>query len=148
YLPGPVPQDQLERHQPGLDGLAEADRVEDAQADTGHLDGADDGVELVVLDLDAGAERGLDAIDVGGAGGAPADGIEEGVEAGGGVEPGRLGQGDLLVDAGGDLQFPDDLQLLPEAVVLDRGQGDEVLRVQNRAAQGVGQQGAARHIGD
>src|SRR5262245_11284725 len=147
-LPGPVPQDQLERHQPGLDGLAEADRVEDAQADTGHLDGADDGVQLVVLDLDAGAERGLDAMDIGGAGGAPADGIKEGVEAGGWVEPGRLGQGDLLVNAGGNFQLPDDLQFLPEAVVLDRRQGDEVLRVQDRAAQGVGRQAAAGHVGD
>src|SRR5262249_3303187 len=90
----------------------------------------------------------LDAMDVGGAGGAPADGVEEGVEAAGWVEPGRLGQSDLLVNAGGDLQFPDDLQLLPEAVVLHRRQGDEAFRGRDTAAQGGGRQGAACHVGD
>src|SRR5262249_12637419 len=123
----PVADDQLEDDQPGLDGLAQADRVEDAEADPGHLDGPHHGVELVVLDLDAGAEGGLDGADVGGAGRPPPHGVEEGVQAGGRVEPGRVGQGQLLVDAGAGLQLPDGLPLLAQGGVLDGGQGDEAL---------------------
>jgi hypothetical protein len=55
--PGAVAQQELLDDQAGLDGLAEADVVGDEQADPRHLQGASDGVELVVLDRDAAAER-------------------------------------------------------------------------------------------
>ena len=125
--PGPVPDDQLEGDEPRLDGLAEPHVVGDQQVDPRHLDGPDHGVELVVLDVDARAERGLDVLQVGRGSGPPADGIEEGVEPLGGVEAGRLGQGDLLDDLGPRLDLPDDLKLFAEGVVLDGQQGDEVL---------------------
>ena len=78
--PSPVADDQFEGDQARLDGLAEAHVVGDQQVDPRHLDGPDHGVELVVLDVDARAERGLDVLHVGGGGRTPADGIEEGVE--------------------------------------------------------------------
>ena len=81
---------------PGLDGLAQAHVVGDEQVDPRHLDRPHHRVKLVVLDLDAAAERRLDVLHVGGRGGTPADGVEEGVEPVGIVEAGRLGQGDLL----------------------------------------------------
>ena len=89
------------------------------QVDPWHLDGPHHRVELVVLDVDARAERRLDVRHVGGGGGPPADGVEEGVEPVGRVEAGRLGQGDLLDDPGPRLELPDDLELFAEAVVLD-----------------------------
>ena len=111
---------------PGLDGLAEAHVVGDQQVDPWHLDRPDHRVELVVLDVDAGAERRLDR-SVGGRSGTPADGVEEGVELVGRVEAGGLGQGDLLDDLGPRLELPDDLQLFAQAVVLDRGERHQVL---------------------
>ena len=77
---GPVAQEQLLDDQPGLDGLAQADVVGDEQVDAGHLQRPDHRVELVVLDGDAGAERRLEGPAVGGGDGAPAHGVEEGVE--------------------------------------------------------------------
>ena len=129
HPPSPVPDDQFEGDEARLDRLAEPHVVGDQQVDPRHLDGTDHGVELVVLDVDARAERGLDVLEVGGGSGPPADGIEEGVEPVGRVEAGRLGEGDLLDDRGPRLDLPDDLKLFAEGVVLDREQGDEVLGV-------------------
>ena len=135
-----------ETARPGLDGLAEAHVVGDEQVDPWHLDGPHHRVKLVVLDVDARAERGLDVLQVGGGGGPPAHGIEEGVEPVGGVEAGRLGQGDLLDGLGAGLDLPDDLQLFAEAVVLDRGEGDEVLRLTVERSQRAIGQGALDHL--
>ncbi len=93
--PSPVPDDQFEGDEARLDRLAEAHVVGDEQADPGHLDGADHRIKLVVLDVDARAERGLDVPHVGSRRGAPADGVEEGIEPVGGVESRRLGKPDL-----------------------------------------------------
>ena len=78
---------------------------------------------------------------VGGGGGPPADGIEEGVEPVGRVEAGRLGQGDLLDDPGPRLELPDDLQFFAQAVVLDGGEREEVLRPGDRRSQRPGRAG-------
>ena len=127
-LPGAVPDDEFEGDHPGLDGLAEAHVVGDQQVDPWHLDRPHHGVKLVVLDVDAGAERCLDVRDVRRGRSAPADGIEKGVKLVGRVEAGRVGQGDLLDDPGPWLQLPNDVQFFAEAVVLDRRQRDEGLR--------------------
>lgn len=55
----PVAHDQLLDHQPGLDGLAQAHIVSDQQADPRHPHGPHQRVELVILDVDAAAERRL-----------------------------------------------------------------------------------------
>ena len=117
--PGPVADDQFEGDHPRFDGLAQAHVVGDQQVDPRHLDRPDHRVKLVVLDVDARAERGLDVPHIGRGRRPPADGIEEGVELVGRVEAGRLGQGDLLDDPGPRLQLPDDLELFAQAVVFD-----------------------------
>jgi hypothetical protein len=126
-LPGPVADDQFQADHPGLDGLAQAHVVGHEQVDPGHLDGPDHRVKLVVLDVDARAERRLDVADVRRGGGPPADRIEEGVQLVGRVEAGGLGEGDVLVDPGARLQLPDDPDLLAEPVVLDGRQRHEGL---------------------
>ena len=80
---GPVAEEQLLDDQAGLDGLAQADVVGDQQVDAGHLQRPHHRVELVVLDRDARAERRLERPAVGGGDGAPAHGVEEGVEPAG-----------------------------------------------------------------
>ena len=72
------------------------------------------------------AERRLDFLHVRRGGSSPTDGIEKGVELVGGVEAGRVGQGDLLDHLGPRFKLPDHLQFSPSAVVLDRGQRDEM----------------------
>ena len=121
----PVPDDQFQSDHPGLDGLAQAHVVGDEQVDPWHLDGPDHRVKLVVLDLDAAAERGLEGFVVGRRDGTPAHRIQKGVQPGRIIEVGRLGQSDLLVDVRPRLQFPDDLQFLAQGVVLDRGERDD-----------------------
>ncbi len=43
----PVAQDELLQDEPGLDGLAQADVVSDEQERPGHVEGTDEGLELV-----------------------------------------------------------------------------------------------------
>ena len=133
-----MPDDEFQGRHPGLDGLAEANVVGDEQVDPWHLDGPHHRVKLVVLDVDAGAEGGLDVLHVGGGGGTPAHGVEEGVELVGRVEAGRFGQGDLLDDLGPRLDLPDDLQFFAQAVVLDRGEREQVLRAAEGGLAGPG----------
>jgi hypothetical protein len=57
--PCPVPEQHLLHDEAGLDRLAEAHVVGDEQVDSRHGEGAGDGFELVLLDRDAGPERGL-----------------------------------------------------------------------------------------
>jgi hypothetical protein len=53
----PVPQHQLLHHQSGLDGLAQTHVIGDQQVGARHGQRPHHRVELVVLDLDPGAER-------------------------------------------------------------------------------------------
>ena len=124
----PVAQDQFLDDQPGLDGLAQAHVVGDEQVDARHLDRAHHRVELVVLDVDAAAERRLQGPHVGGGGRAPAHGVEEGIESSGRIEAGRSRQRRPLADLRAGLQLPDDLQFLAQGIVLDRRQRDQMLR--------------------
>ena len=77
---GTVADDEFKRDEPRLDGLAQADVVGDQEADPRHLDGPDHRVKLVILDIDARTKWGLDVPQVGGRGGSPPNGIEEGIE--------------------------------------------------------------------
>jgi hypothetical protein len=122
-----MPEDQFEGNKARFNRLAKPHVVGDEQADPRHLDSADDWVELVILDIDARAKRGLDIPHVGGGGCPPTDSVEERVEPVGSIEAGRLGEGDSLDDLGTRLDLPDDLKLFAEGIVLDRKQGDEVL---------------------
>ncbi len=142
----PVPQDQLLHDQAGLDRLAEAHVVGDEQVRPRHGQRPDHRVELVVIDLDAGPERGLEHGLVGRGNRTPADRVKESVELARLVEPGgRVGQHVLIVGDRAALQLPDDAQLLVAGVVLDADQGDGVLRA---AGHGLRGDGAPGHVGD
>ncbi len=122
-----MPDDEFQGDKTRFNGLAQAHVVGDQQVDPWHLDGPDHGIELIILDVDAGAERGLDVLQVGGRSRPPANGIEESVEALWCIEPRGFRQGDLLDDLRPRLDLPDDLKLFPGGVILDREQRDEML---------------------
>lgn len=94
---------------------------------SGHREGSDHRVQLVFLDLHAGAERGLEGGLVGGGDGAPAHRVQEGVQPSGLVEAVVRGrQLVLVVDIRRLLQLPHDPQFLVPAVALQGGQLDQV----------------------
>ena len=142
---GSVANHQFQIDHAGLDGLAEAHVVGNEQADPGHLDRADHRIELVVFNRDARAERRLDVANVGGRGRAPAHGVEERIQPVGGIEAGRLRQGDILDDGRARLQFPNHLEFFAEGVVFDRGKRDQVLAV---AVERLQRRGGKRALGD
>lgn len=145
----PMADGQLLDHEPGLDRLAEPDVVGDEKVHARHLDRADNWIELVVLDCDTAAERRLERPDVGSRAGTPPYGGEEYVKAVGRVESCRVGQRNALVHACAGLDFPDDLKFLAEAVVLDGGEGDEVLvTVGSVGFERRGRQGTGTDVGD
>lgn len=125
--PRAVAEGQFLGNEPSLDRLAQTDIVGDQQADARHAQGADERIELVVLDLDAAAERRKQRADVGARGDPPADGVKEGVETGRGVETGGLGEGEVLDRPGTRLDLPDDPQLFAGGVVLHGGERQEML---------------------
>jgi hypothetical protein len=113
-----VTENQLLENEAGLDRLAEADIVSDEQADARHVDRPRNGIELVVLDGDAGAERGVHGPNVRGGDGAPAHGIQKRIESRGLVEAaGRVGEVRALEELRAGLELPDDGKLLAETVV-------------------------------
>ena len=59
HRPGPVTQHQLLHDQPGFDGLTEPNIVGNQQVGPRHRQRPHHRVELVILDLDTGTERGL-----------------------------------------------------------------------------------------
>jgi hypothetical protein len=119
YGTGTVPQQHLLDDQPSLDGLAQADVVGDEQIDACHVDGANQRVELEVLDADATSERCLQETSIGIGGGAPTDGIEECFERVRVVLPGNGGQACALDDLCARFDLPDDLQFLAETIFVD-----------------------------
>jgi len=118
---GAVAQQEFLRDQAGFDGLAQADVVCEQQVDAGCLDRSVDRFELVVLDRDAGPERGLEGLDVGRGDGGPADRVEEGGQTLGPVEAGgvEVRQGADREDLAAGLDLPDHLQCVAVAAVLD-----------------------------
>ena len=95
HRPGPVPQHQLLHDQAGLDRLAQPDVVGDQQVGPRHGQRPDHRVELIVLDLDTGAERRLQHGLVRRGDRAPAHRVQEGVQLGRVVEavdPGWAGR--------------------------------------------------------
>src|SRR6266545_1327304 len=66
----------------------------------------------------------------------------------GGSKPVGFGQGDLLDDLGPPLDLPYDLQFFAQAVVLDRGKGEQVLRAAEGGLEGDRGQRAGAHVVD
>ena len=117
-------QEQLAGDQAGLDGLAEAGVVGDEEIDARQPQGLAQRLHLVGVDRDAGAERGLKQVGVGRGGAVPAQGVEEGGEVAGRVEPpgGESGPALLFQNPPVDLVVPEDLQRLPLGVVVGTGE--------------------------
>jgi len=137
-----MPDDEFQPDHPGLNRLSEANVVCDQQVDSGHLDGPDYRIKLVVLDLYAGAERRLDVLVVGGGSGPPPDGIQEGVKVRRGVQAARVRESHLFDDLRPRLNLPHHLKLFAQPVIFDRGEGQEVLRAGTRHLHGGGGQAA------
>lgn len=133
---GPVAQKELLGHQAGLDGLAQPHVIGDQQVDPGHAQGPYHRIQLVVLDGDARAERGLQGMGVSRGDRPPAHRVQEGIQVLRIVKAPQRGhrQGGRLQDPGARLHLPDDRQLgvVLGCVVLHRGQLHQVL------AQGTG----------
>ncbi len=120
---GPMAKHELLHDQPRLDRLAQADVVGDEEVGTGHRQRPHDWVELILLDLDAGAEGRLQHGRVRRGDRAPPHGVEEGVEVAGRVETARgIRQCMPLVGGGARLQLPHNTEPLVTGVVLNAHQ--------------------------
>ena len=124
---GLLAQEQLARDQAGLDRLAEAGVVGDEEVDARQAQRLAQRLHLVGVDLDAGAERRLEEVRVGGRDAVPAQRVEEGGELARGVE--ALGReilpALLLEDPAVELVVPEDVERLALGVVVGAGEPDE-----------------------
>ena len=117
----------LAEDQPGLDGLAQADVVGDEQPHPRHLQGLAQGLELVVLDLDARPVGRLEEPGIGRGDAVPAQGVEVGREQIRAIEAplGHRLPAALAEDPRVELALPQHLEGLAEGVVLEAGQADQ-----------------------
>jgi hypothetical protein len=118
--PRSVPEKELLNDKTGLDGLAEANVVCHEQVRARHAKSTDNGVELIVLDVDTAAERCLQLFHISRRYRSPADGVEKGVEPLGCIEGMRLGEAALLEDGSPRLKLPDDPKLFAKPFVINR----------------------------
>ena len=127
-LLGLIAQHKFLGNETRLDGLAETDVVGDQQAHPGHPQRFDQWEELVVLDVYAGPERGLECPRVGRRNRAPASRVEERREGVRLINPvtgvRQLGLGTNLC-AG--LGLPEDPEGRRASLVVDRHQADKVV---------------------
>ena len=72
-----VPQQHLLNDETGLDRLAQPDVVRDQEIGAGHVDGADQRIELKILDAHAAAKRRLQKSSVRVRRGTPSDRVQE-----------------------------------------------------------------------
>ena len=125
YRAHAVTEDQLLNHQTRLDGLAEPDVIGNQQIDPRHGYGPHHRIELVLVHLNAAAEGRLQGLVVGLRDGAPAHGIQEGLQAFGVIEGVGIREPGFLIHRGPWLQFPENLQFLAEAIVFYGGEPDQ-----------------------
>src|SRR5262245_34500361 len=122
-----MPDKQFQGDHASLDGLPEADIISDQQIDSWHLERADHGIKLVVLDVDARTERSVNGADVGCRGGSPAYRVEESIQLVRGIEACGIWQRYFFDKPRSGLKLPDDLELFAQAVVLNRRERQQVL---------------------
>ena len=96
-------------HHARLDRLAQTDVIGNQKIDAWHLDGSNDGIKLVVFDLDAATERRLNILQVRGRGGSPANSVQESIELLRRIESRWLRQRNLLKDFGSGFNLPNNL---------------------------------------
>jgi hypothetical protein len=148
---GTVAEEELLDDEPGLDGLAEPDVVSEEEVGPRLAQGTAERFQLVRLDVGAAAERCLYDLGVGRRDCAPAEGVDEGCQAGWGVEP--LGVELVRKPAGGAegaawLQLPDDSELLPQTILLDRLEGHGVLEPNQGIVGATAREALGLHIDD
>jgi len=76
----PMPNDEFERYHSSFDGLAQTNIIRNQQIDTRHLDCSNHGIELIVFNVDTGAEWRLDIANVCGRRSASSNGIKKSVQ--------------------------------------------------------------------
>ena len=110
-------QEQLAGDQAGLDRLAEASVVGNEEVHAREPERLAQRLHLVGVDLDAGAERRLEEVRVGGRDAVPAQGVQEGGELARRVEAlgGEIRPALLLEDAPVELVVPEDASDCPWA---------------------------------
>ena len=117
-------QQQLAGDEPGLDGFSKAGVVGDEQVHAGEAKRLAQRLHLVGVDLDAGAERRLEQVRVGGRDAVPAQGVQERAEVARRVEAflPQVAPRLLFQDAAVDLEVPVDVQGLTLRIVVGAGQ--------------------------
>jgi hypothetical protein len=130
-----LPEEELVQDETGFDGLSEAHVVGDEEVDAGQGEGLAERFELVGVGDDAGAERGLKQGRVGGGDAAPAQRVEVGREAFGGVGlAGASGGAGVVEDAGVGFGLPEHGEAFALGVVLDAGEREAGERLEGLAA--------------
>ena len=127
HLPRLAAEEEFLGDEAGLDGLAEAGVVGDEQVDAGEAEGLPQGLHLVGVEPDAGAERRLEEIAVGGGDAVPEERPVEGGELPGFVElPLRETLPAVVFeDPAVRLVVPEDFERLAGGVVLGAGEADD-----------------------
>lgn len=128
---GPVSKEQFLDHQAGFDGLTEADVVRKQKVSSWAAERSSQRLELVRLNVGAASEGCLDDMGVSGGDRPPPQGVDEGRQALGLVEP--LGVDvlrELLLrpEAATRLKLPHHAELVTEPVILDRLKAYRVLQ--------------------
>ncbi len=120
-------QEQLARDQARLDRLAEAGVVGDEEIDARQPERLAQRLHLVGVDLDAGAERRLEEVRVGGRDAVPAQRVEEGGELARRVEAlgGEVLPALFLEDPAVELVVPEDVERLALGVVVGAGEPNQ-----------------------
>ncbi len=143
---------QLLHDEAGFDGLAQAHVVGDEEVDAGQLERLLERSELVIEQVNAGAERGLEEPGVGGGDGAPLEGVEVGGEVAGLVEPGGSAEAALrgADDACAELALPEHGERAALSVVIQAGEAHEGVFLANagRGDDCVHEVLAVAHLGD
>ena len=119
-------QEELADDQTGFDRLAQPRVVRDEQVDPRQPERLSQRLHLVRIDLDAGAEGGLEQRRVGRGRAAPAEGVQEGGKVAGWVKAALPEVGPWLVVEDGPVQFavPEDCQLLALGIVVRACEAD------------------------
>jgi len=126
----PVPEQHFLNDEAGFDRLAEADVVRDQQINARHVERAHDGVELVILDRNSGAERRLQCFPVGRRDRTPAHRVQKRGKAARFVETVALRRRKRRTFKEPRIAFelPEDAQFVAQPVVIDGRQRDQMIR--------------------
>jgi len=124
---------QLLHDETGFDGFPEAYVVGDEEVDARQLERLFERGKLMIEQVDAGTERGLEEAGIGGRDGVPLEGMEVGGEAARRVQRRRSAQTGLCGadDARPELSFPEDRERTARGIVVEAGEAHKGVLVAN-----------------